>query len=447
MLYRTLFLSVILVVFILHSGCKSMVPATHDTGVDTESVAESTADVLPLRPAVPQDTSSAINIMPVPAETLSMITHLTDFSFDLYKKLSQDNATESFSFSPVSLNMALAAIYSGAAGQTRRQMSDITGFAMDADLFHRHYFAYFSGLTDLFKDTLVEFDLANRVFLEQTYTVLESYINDVQAWHGGAFEQVDFINQPRQAETLINKWVEGITRNRIKDLVPAGTLSDLTRMVLANAIYIKSSWKFPFDEDATYEKDFHTLAEVSVPLDFMVQRKKGISFLEMEDRLVMELPYTSPNLSLLLILPNATQPENLTAYVPDAAQYRRILNELRPEDVYMEIPKFKIETQFSLSEPLKAKGMKNAFDGRADFSGISNPSDLEISEILQKVFFEIDEKGSEAAAATAIIMVTTSIGVDMEMQEPKQFIANRPFLFILKENFFDTPLFIGQFMK
>ncbi len=376
---------------------------------------------------------------------MKMLKNMNDLSLGLYKKLSSENADQNLAFSPASLNMAMAIVYSGARGNTKQQMSNVFGFDQDHDTFHPLYHAYMTEILNIGKDTLTDFNLANRVFLEQSYPVLDEFVDQVMNWHGGAFEKTDFRNFPLQAENRINSWVEEQTRNRIRDLIPTGSLDDLTRLVLVNALYIKSDWKYPFNKELTREKDFRLPSGATMRTDFMNQRKEGIPWFENEDFIAIELPYTTPDLSLLMIRPNREVVENISNYVPDGETYRHIIENLRNEEVIIEIPSYKIESTFSLVEPLRNAGLTDAFDFHADLSGISGERDLEISDILQKVFFEIDEEGSEAAAATAIVIVTTSVAFDPEPKLPKRFNADRPFLFILKENRFQTPLFIGQF--
>ncbi len=431
----------------IFSSCKSLDPVPVAPAEDVEAIAdevqEQTEDVRP--PVV-----EPLQVLPgkhVVSESYNLTQGLTAFSLAFFDVLKDEHQEQNLAFSPLSLNMALAAIYSGAAGETRKEMASLLGFDKDAKAFNAAYPAYFSALMELTADTLAEVNLANRVFLEESYPVLDSFIQDITALHGGAFEKLDFIRQPRQAESRINHWVEEMTRGRIQDLIPSGTFNELTRLVLTNAVYVKSSWRFPFEEQATMEKEFTTVNGEKKDRDFMIQTQKGIMYAELEGNTIIELPYTSPNLSMLLILPGDENLAHPAPGIPNATEYFQMLAALRAEEVHMEIPKFTLNSEFSLSENLKDMGMQEAFDNRADFSGISGRTDLEISDVLQKVFFEIDEEGSEAAAATAIVVVTTSFDPNMELKQPKMFIANRPFLFVLKENFYDTPLFIGQYVK
>ena len=446
MIHRAQFIAVIIFCFgFIFSSCRSIEPAPVDTVEDVELISEEVQEQIEhIRPPHETDTSD-FPARPKPYDTYAMTHELTGFSFDLFSNLSNQHPNQNISFSPVSLNMALAVIYSGAVADTRLEIAGLTGFDLNADEFHHNYFQYFSSFAQLETDTLLDFNLANRVFVEQTYPVLDSYKKDVQTYHGGAFEQMDFITNAPGAEQRINAWAAENTRDRIKDLIPLGTLDHLTRMVLANAIYIKSDWRHPFEEENNVQKEFHAISGQPRTTEFMTQRESRIPYLKLDDRKVIQLPYTSPHLSLMIILPDEKAVTDIAAYIPDADQYKEILDNIRAEDVYMEIPKFKLESQFSLSDHLKEMGMEKAFDSRADFSGIGGQRDLFISAIIQKVFFEIDEKGSEAAAATAIIVTTTAVMPGFE--EPKEFIADRPFIFILKENQFNTPLFVGQFVS
>jgi serpin B len=375
-----------------------------------------------------------------------MIERMTHFSLGFYRELSSQKKTENVSFSPASLNMAMAAVYSGSAGLTREEIASVFGFETDAGEFHSKYNEWLSAMLDMSTDTLAEFDFANRVFIEKTLPVTEQYIQDVKNWHAGAFETLDFVHSTRQAEAFINAWVEEMTRRRIVNLIPQGSLTPLTRLVLVNAMYIKSSWKYPFSKHRTRQKDFTTASGAASGKMFMQLQQKNIPYYEHDDFLAIELPYTTPDLSLLVIRPNQQNVPDISKYIPGGSAYKTIIEGLSPHEVRMEIPRFKIESEFSLGSHLKQAGVVKAFNNReADFSGIVPNQDLSVSEVFQKVFFEVDEEGSEAAAATGIVMVTTS----MPAEEPviKEFIADRPFLFILKENRFNTPLFIGQFVK
>jgi len=345
------------------------------------------------------------------------------------------------------MNIALAMVYEGARNNTLEQMSQTMHLPDNQELFSNEFASYLRSIELLAKDSAVEFNLANRVFVESSFPILESYRSAIKQAFNGAFEQMDFINKFAESEQYINKWVEKMTKDRIKELLPAGTLSSETKLVLVNAIYIKARWKYIFDEKATMKKDFHINGSNIVQTDFMIRKQKGIRYYTNNDICAIELPYTCDGISLIIIKPHKGSSENLSSFIPTGSDYEKMLSDMKYHTVHMEIPKFKTETSFSLSDPLVAKGMSDAFSPRADFSGITGNNDLSVSEVLQKVFFEVDEKGSEAAAASAVVMRATSAAPNHEMEEIMYFIANQPFIYILKENNSDTPLFIGQYIS
>lgn len=397
------------------------------------------------------EVTESANTEIITVESKNQFTELnkfdSDFAFKFFKLLSKENKDKNLSISPTSLQLAMSMVYAGANGLSKREISEVFGFSFDNQKFLETMGSYNNYLSELQNDTNYEFALANKVFIEQTYKVLNQYSENIKNYFGGAFEQVDFIKRFKFVEQHINTWVENQTKERIKNLIPAGTLDDNTRLVLVNTIYYKSDWKFTFNEELTQKKDFHLNKSSKVSTDFMIQRQKNIPYFENSNFQVLELPYSNGKFSMLVLLPKNSNEEEIFNLIPDFKSYLTMVSGLKNQYVYFEIPKFKIESSFDFVESLKSMGIRNSFTDFADFSGISGSKDLKISKIVQKVFFEIDEKGSEAAAATAIIMVLTSAGPNIKEPEPKNFIANRPFIFILKENKYHTPLFMGHFVK
>ncbi len=370
---------------------------------------------------------------------------MTGASFRLFSDFSRERIGENFAFSPASLHLAMSLAYVGAREETARQISNTLGFDARIENFNTLMAPYYKVFSATEADSLVDFALGNRLFIEKTFALQPEYVQNVEHWHGGAFESVDFISKPRQAESLINGWVSERTRNRIRELIIPGSVNELTRLVLVNAIYIKSNWREPFNKSVSKEKAYSTLSGKQVIKNFMTAKRKDILWFENNDFFAIELPYQSSNISMVFILPASFSGKTEEFVMPAAHQYYSILEGLRAEEVYMEIPSFTLETSFSVSYPLKQAGILKAFDRNANFSGISNDGELYISDVVQKVFMEVDEKGSEAAAATGIALVTTSMPV--HPPQIKEFIANRPFVFVLKENQFNTPLFFGHIVK
>lgn len=432
-------------------GCRSSEPAVDQTESATsqKTVEISRPDSRELRAIDDPVREETVRVRQTITEQeikkpYDMYKSLTEFSFNMFRSLSEERKGENIAFSPVSLNIAFAMVYAGAREITAKEISEVIGFPDELSLFYEKFGAYHNYLGSLETDTAIEFNLANRVFLEREFEILEEYRHEITKYFEGAFQLMDFMGDPRGSEMQINDWVEKMTKNRIKNLLPTGTIDELTRMILVNAIYIKSGWKNPFNENRTTEKTFHQNIDKNVQRDFMIQKIDGTRYAEVNNMQILELEYDTRELSMLVILPAKSSDKNINDFIPTAEEYKNIVQSLRYNEVYMEIPKFKIESSFNLNEALKENGIVSAFY-TADFSGITGERDLEISDVLQKVFFEVDEKGSEAAAATAIVMRMTSSAPMLDRPEPKRFIANRPFIYILKENNFHTPLFIGQF--
>ena len=366
---------------------------------------------------------------------------LTDFAFKSFSEMTSEKPEKNTAYSPVSLNIAMGMVYSGARNATASEISNVMGFNKHDENFFGEFSDYLNYLNSLAIDTALDFNLANRVFLENTYEILPEYRAVISKYFDGAFQNCDFRNNYRIEEKNINTWVSKMTKDRINNLLPDGILDETTRMVLVNAIYIKSKWKYPFDKARTRERDFFVNQGRTVKVDFMIQKQEWIKYCDMDGYQVIELPYTSKDLSLLIILPKNSNSENLHDLIPSGDLYMSFCRNMKYEEVYMEIPKFKTQSSFMLAKDLNKMGIKSAF-GAADFSGITADNDLAISEVIQKVFFEMDEKGSEAAAATAVVMYYTSSVSDYNPKITYNFIANRPFIYVLKENRYNTPLFI-----
>jgi len=374
-----------------------------------------------------------------------MLDKMTSSSFQLFSHLIKKNHEENLAFSPASLHLAMGLAYIGARGETSMEMSRVMGFDTSTGNFNELMSSYYNTFSEIGNDTAIVFALGNRVFTEKTFSIDPLFVHDINKWDGGAFEVVDFIRHTREAELHINNWVAQNTGNRIQNLIAPGSLSDLTRIVLVNALYLKSDWKYPFRKENTSDKPFFNHDGSQNIKKFMTGSEKRIPWFSSSDFTAIELPYTSPLISMIIILPEKKSKNSDKLKVPTANEYSSILKGLSEQNVYMEIPLFRLETSLSLSEVLKSAGIMKAFERDADFSGITEKEDLYISAVVQKVFIEVDEAGSEAAAATGIVMGTTSMPIDPP--QPREFIANRPFLLILKENQFSTPLFIGQIVK
>ncbi len=374
----------------------------------------------------------------------SMHERIIDFSSQFQKNVAKKQKGN-FVSSPVSLYLAMGMIYEGAKKNTFEEIKKTMNYPA-IDTFYTQINTYYTYLQRLNSDTNMQMNIANKVYLEKTFQILPQYQENLTTHFKTNIENVDFKNQFLKVENQINKWVEKETKEKIKNLLPKNTLTKETLMVLVNAIYLKASWRFPFEESRTTEKEFFINEKETAKTKFMIQQKKGIKIMTNKRVSVLELPYKTNHLSLLIILPRASTNEKINNWIPNQSEYQYYIDNMKFETVYMEIPKFKVESTFDLGENLSSMGIIEAFTNNADFSGISGKKEAKIDKVIQKVFFEIDEKGTEAAAATAVVM-TRITSAKPKLDEPVNFIANKPFIFILKENTYNTPLFVGTFSR
>ena len=380
-----------------------------------------------------------------PSASADDLTELADgnvaFAFDLYDTL-QDEDGNLF-FSPYSISTALAMTYAGAAGDTASQMAATLHFTLPADGLHPAVNAYALDLQaraeQVTEGTPFELSIANSLWGQQGFPFLPEFLDLLAENYGAGMRLVDYESDPEGARQAINDWVRDETREKIKDLIPQGAIDAMTRLVLANAIYFKAGWLNPFEETATAPAPFHLLdgSEVEIP---MMQQSESYGYVLGDVYRAIELPYRNGNTSMLIILPDEGQFEPIEEQL-SPAMMMDLLGRMAYGPVNLSLPKFTHESEFNLNDALIALGMTDAFDpGRADFSGMDGARDLYISDVLHKAFVSVDEEGTEAAAATAVIMSLTSA----PMGEPITFTVDRPFVYMIRDQQTGTVLFLGR---
>jgi serpin B len=343
---------------------------------------------------------------------------------DLYNKLSIGNDGNLF-FSPYSISSALAMTYGGARGETADQMDQVLHFS-GQDATHSAFSYLRKTLNNIQQEGHIQLSLANALWPQWDYAFLPDYLALTKKYYGSEIHPVDYKTDAEGARHKINGWVEAQTNDRIQDLIAEGVLSPLTRLVLANAIYFKGDWACQFKPDATRPAPFMLSNETTIDVPMMSQT--GDFRLARTDTLqALELPYEGQELSMRILLPN--RGENLSLPLPEDLEFREM-------EVMVQLPRFKLEAEFYLGSTLAALGMPLAFSSQADFSGMDDARNLFIDEVIHKAFIEVNEEGTEAAAATAVGMRTTSM--------PPQFVADRPFIFLIRENLTGTILFVGR---
>jgi serpin B len=373
------------------------------------------------------------------ATVSSVVKGNTQFALDLYGNLRSQPGN--LFFSPNSISTALAMTYAGARGETGQQMAKTLHFTEPNDKLHDAFAALRQRLTAPGDKPGYRLTVANRLWGQQGYHFLPDFLALTRDHYGAELAQVDFAGQTEQARAMINAWVERETEDRIKDLVPSGVLTPLTRLVLTNAVYFKGDWSRPFFKPLTKEDDFHVTSDKTTRVP-MMYKSDDFRFAAEGGLKALELPYSNGDLSAFLFLPDQVDGlSELETRLNDAA-LERWTAALQKRKVNVFLPRFKFTCQLSLSKVLQELGMPLAFNpSRADFSGMSTQESLFISEVLHKAFVDVNEEGTEAAAATGIVI---SIKSAVSPHEPVVFRADHPFLFLIVDNRTKSILFMGR---
>lgn len=367
------------------------------------------------------------------------------FAFDLYHQLAEDS--ENLFYSPHSISLALAMTYAGARSETEQQMAQAMRFGLPQERLH----TAFNGLDQELsargegaqgKDGEgFRLNIVNAIWGQKDYNFLQGYLDTLARNYGAGLRVLDFIGAPEPSRITINDWVEEQTEDRIKDLIPEGGINSLTRLVLTNAVYFNAAWASQFEESLTTSGPFHLLdgAEVDVP---MMRQTDGFGYVGGPDFEVVELPYDGHELSMVILLPAAGRFEAFEDSL-DYGVVESAIGSLQRTQVALTMPRFKMETEFSLKSALLALGMGIAFEpGAADFSGMDGGRDLFIADVVHKAFVEVDEAGTEAAAATAVIMEATAMPT-----QPVELTIDRPFVFLIRDTETNSILFVGRVMN
>jgi serpin B len=361
------------------------------------------------------------------------------FAIDLHARLPREG---SLVYSPASISMALAMTYAGAEGATETEMRDVMHFGDDADAIHG---SAASVLADWNEREGYELAIANRLFAEESFTFEEPFLALTRDRYGAGLDEVSFIEQPEAARVRINTWAAEQTHDRIRDLVPPGALDGSTRLVLTNAIYLNAEWAHPFTREATREEDF--FAPSGTVRAAMMHQTTEVRHAELDGAQVLELPYRGGELAMWVALPNERDGIAALESSLDADRFARWESALSPRRVQIALPKARIDPPqpIDLAAVLASMGMDDAFDpDRADFSAMSTADELFISAVFHKAFAAIDEKGTEAAAATAVVMTVRS----MPLVQPPDvvFTADHPYLFFIRDVRNGAMLFVGRVM-
>jgi len=364
------------------------------------------------------------------------------FAFGLYHFLREEKDGNLF-YSPYSISLALAMTYAGARGETAQQMADTLHFTLPQDRLHPAFNSLDLELASRGegaqgKDSKgFRLNIVNAIWGQQGHKFLPTFLDTLAENYGAGLRLLDFASNPEASRVTINDWVSDQTEGKIKDLIPQGVIDKLTRLVLTNAIYFNAAWAEPFKEDLTTDGPFHLLdgSQVTVP---MMRQTTSFGYAEGEGYQAVELPYDGRELAMVILLPAAGKFEAFENSL-DAGKVEAIIKNLNYREVALTLPKFEVESDFSLVDALAAMGMPVAFSAGADFSGMDGTRNLYIGDVIHKAFVSVDEAGTEAAAATAVVMEATG------MPEPAvEVTVDRPFIFLIRDIETGAILFVGR---
>jgi serpin B len=366
------------------------------------------------------------------------------FAFELYRALKGEEGN--LFYSPYSISLALAMTYAGARGETEEQMADALHFLLDQSKLHPAFNWLDAELASRGEGAQgkdggeFRLNIVNAIWGQEDYEFLSGFLDVLAENYGAGLKILDFINEAEESRETINKWVYEQTNKRIEKLIPPGAIDEWTRLVLTNAIYFNAAWKCQFEEEMTADGPFYLLEGGQVIVSLMTQTE-SLGYANGEGYQAVELLYNGGELSMVILLPVSG---NFKAFEEGlgAQQVTDIVNDLQHIDVALTMPQFEFDSEFSLAETLADMGMPIAFSGEADFSGMTGSRDLFILDVVHKAFVAVDEDGTEAAAATAVIMPTSAA------PEPAVAVTiDRPFIFLIRDIETGAILFVGRVLN
>jgi serpin B len=382
----------------------------------------------------------------VTPEVKSTVDGNTAFALDLYQKL-KDRPANLF-FSPYSISTALAMTYAGARGQTEAEMAGVLHFNLAQTNLPMAFSELGARMTRIQRWNRITLTTANSLWCQKDYHFTDAFLNLIRKFYQADARQVDFIHSAPAATKEINGWVERKTNRKIKDTVEPGQFTDLTRLVLCNAIYFKGKWQHQFKARDTEPAPFHVTTNETLTVPMMHQ-KAHFKTARSDDRSVelLELPYSGNDLSMIILLPEVEypSPDVEPPGLPDLEQkltadnlrtWLTLLDQAYPHETEVALPRFTTAQSFDLVKELQSLGMTSAFNGDANFSGMDATTNLFVSDVIHKAFVEVNESGTEATAV--------SLNMALSMGIVGCFIVDHPFIFLIRENGSGTILFLGR---
>jgi serpin B len=375
----------------------------------------------------------------VPDDTKQAVDGNTQFALDLYSRLRTKDGN--LFFSPYSISTALAMTYAGARGETAREMADTLHFTLDPQRLHPAFARLMHDVQGGGQARKAQVYVANALWGQQGFRFQPEFLKLTQERYGAGLREVDFRGAAEASRLAINSWVEEQTKNKIKDLLQQGIIKSNTRLVLTNAIHFKAAWQHSFPEHLTRDETFYAAGKQGKVR--MMHGSLRMGYAANDVCQVVNIPYENGEMSMLVFLPKKRDGLAELEKALTVANLKTWLGALSNHAVDLKLPKFKVTSQFSLGQTLQAMGMKTPFDpDRADFSGMSSQDPLFISAVIHKAFVDVNEKGTEAAAATAVVIASPSAA---PRPLPRAtFHADHPFVYVLRDNRTGSVLFVGR---
>ncbi|MFH2006631.1 MAG: serpin family protein [bacterium] len=376
------------------------------------------------------------------ADLNELVAGNTAFSFDLLHALSQPDGD--LFFSPYSISLALAMTYGGARGGTATEMADALHYTLPQEQLHPAFNKLDQVLASRGQgadpdDEVFQLHIANAIWAQVGFGIEQDFLDLLAVNYGAGVYLADFVGATETARQTINDWVSHQTEGRIEDLLPAGIITVDTLLVLTNAIYFKAAWKYKFLEESTVDRSFDLEGGGTVTVPMMRQTQR-FRYIEGNGVQAVELPYVGDELSMVILLPDPGLFSEISE-TADGSLVNGLIGAMQEQNLWLELPRFTYESFISLKQELEGFGMQQAFQqGSADFSGISTIPGLHIMAVIHKAFVDVNEAGTEAAAATAVVM-----GADAGAPPPPpiELIVDRPFLFLIRDSGTGTVLFVG----
>ncbi len=420
--FKFIILMAIIGLVVLFSGC---VGKQEGTQTPTPTVTTPTATETPI--ATSQQYSGA---------NASIANNINNFTFKTYAVLS--NESGNLFFSPFSVSTALSMVAEGAEGKTLEEMRNTLELSNDSSANRESFKNLLDSLNT--KNAGYNLSVANAIWIEKTFSVRQEFSSAVSTYYYASAQQADFVNNAEGERTNINNWVAGKTNNKILDLIPQGGLNSYTRLVIADAIYFYGNWAQQFNKNDTQNATFFVSQSENVSVPMMhLSKSENASYYSDNELKALEMDYQGNDLSMLILLPNQNHSLSEVEAGLSSAEISGIRAQLVRQPVQVWLPRFSMTRSKEMSDVLKELGMKSAFDpSTADFSGINSTEGLYISDVFHKAFINVNEAGTEAAAATAVVIAVTAIAPLPELR------ADHPFLFFIMDKRTGAILFMGR---